>query len=314
MDPISICFYHTPCQDGYAGAHVVQLYYNNVELIGISPSSRIDELVYKEDKYKSNTICFVDVCPPEDNVKNLSKLFKSIYIFDHHHSTSKYNFNNFNNIYFEHDFTKSGCQIVFDYLNSVNSVNSTIQRPWYLDYIGDRDLWNHKLLDTKSINSGLFSQSVILGGYEFFKQLDSQIYTKERVKEIGEKNLIEEGKEIQQSVLNAQEYCFHYQQTKYRCWKYDCKPSLRSDIGNELMKKQFKDGNYPDFTVFWKLSPSGKEWYVSLRGNGKINLSDLANLYFSGGGHISAAGFTIRMKDMGPNDPIHSPDDIFFPL
>jgi hypothetical protein len=74
---------------------------------------------------------------------------------------------------------------VFDYLSSQSQQGQQgqlntfkIQRPWYLDYIADRDLWNHKLPFTKPINNGLFTQSMILGQELFFKQLEA-IHTSE---------------------------------------------------------------------------------------------------------------------------------------
>lgn len=319
MEPISICYYHSPCQDGSAGCYVVSLFNSNVESFGVPPGHPINCEKFDKGKTISQSVCFVDVCPPEDNIKEFATLFKRVYIFDHHDKTKNYNFDSCSNVHFVHDMQKSGCQIAFDYLND-NSANK-LDRPWYLDYIADRDLWQHKLPHTHEINSGMLSEfmnsrcNIKL----FFDRIKSPC-TFNQLLEIGKKNIAVDRQQIETSVSQAREYRFKYQGLDLKCWKYDCKSTLRSDVGNILSVKTMSDGSHPDFSVFWQLAPSEKEWWVSLRGSDKSpNLSELAGMFsfmngdikVTGGGHAKAAGFTIRSKETGPDDEINFPEQIF---
>ena len=88
----------------------------------------------------------------------------------------------------------------------------------------------------------------------------------------------------------------NYNNNTYRIWLGgNIVPSLRSELGNALCTKSFKDGTLPDFSATWQYDPKSDEWWISLRGvsSRSPDLSAMSKS-FGGGGHILAAGFTIK--------------------
>jgi len=68
-------------------------------------------------------------------------------------------------------------------------------------------------------------------------------------------------------------------------------PVLRSEIGHELVKKR------PPFSIVWR--EKGGQIAVSLRSDGTFDVAKLAEKY-GGGGHKSAAGFTLKQGEKIP--------------
>ena len=84
----------------------------------------------------------------------------------------------------------------------------------------------------------------------------------------------------------------------YRLWLGgNINPGFRSDLGNALCSKPFKDGTMPDFAATWQFDPKSEEWWISLRGvpNRSPDLSVITSS-FGGGGHPMASGITIKPK------------------
>lgn len=330
---IDLLYYHSPCQDGAASCYSALLFFPDAKCVGIPAGSSVDLTPFDKSVTKSLTLCFADVCPPVDNLKDLSEYFDKIYVFDHHDTSKSYStkLEDCKNIYFYHDLTKSGCTITFDVIKE--ELKSDIQRPWFLEYIEDRDIWQHKLPNTKEINSALFSEfckfqknQSIQSDYStviklFFDTLKSKDVVDELIT-IGKQNLAFEQQKIQKSVDEAVVVQFKFKNESndfdYKCWKYDCEASLRSDVGNVLTKKSILLNDtitHPAFAVCWRDSPSKEEFYVSMRGSDNSpNLALIASCFCQGGGHEKAAGFTIRTKLTGFQDKINHPNDIFIEL
>ena len=68
-------------------------------------------------------------------------------------------------------------------------------------------------------------------------------------------------------------------------------PILRSEIGHELLKKK------PPLSIIWR--EKGGRISVSLRSDGSVDVAAIAEKY-GGGGHKSAAGFTLEKGEKLP--------------
>ena len=146
-----IIVFHTQCPDGitalWAANHYAKINEHIACRAGVEPVI---------ENYSNKTICFVDICPPYNYVRNLAQNAKRIVILDHHKTTIDM-YNQLkkdsipSNIEFILDFDRSGCQITWDYFFPERN-----DRPWFVDYVGDRDLWAWKLENSKAVNTALY--------------------------------------------------------------------------------------------------------------------------------------------------------------
>jgi nanoRNase/pAp phosphatase (c-di-AMP/oligoRNAs hydrolase) len=204
------------------------------------------------------------------------------------------------------DFDRSGCQLSWDYFhtnNNVNNVNNVknVVRPWFIDYVADRDLWTWKLESSKAINTALYES-------EYFDTSNLDKLTtllnftpadKENLINLGNIILKLHKKELDYSSYKAVETTFKVGDSTYNVWLGTCASSLRSDLGNILAyKKVLEDNEFLDFAAIWNYEPKYNEWSISLRGHkNSPDLSVIAGVY-GGGGHAKASGFVIKNQHL----------------
>lgn len=298
--------YHGPCSDGTGGlwcaCHYKPIKTRFASKAGTNPTG----------DYADMNVIFIDICPNIDYLLELTKVAKYVVILDHHKSSQQMIMDNKEllksvpNLTIEFDMERSGCQMAWDYFFE------EMERPFFIDYIGDRDLWTWKLPASKEINTALFDLGYI-NSYNLDKMSELLDNPEEKLRELKSfGTLIESSnkKQIDIALSNAIEASIKCPngnengtetetETKtYRIWLAgNINPSLRSELGNLLCSKPFKDGTMPDFSATWQYDPKSDEWWVSLRGisSKSPDLSVLASS-FGGGGHPMASGITIKSK------------------
>lgn len=157
--------------------------------------------------------------------------------------------------------------------------------PLIVRYVEDYDIWKFKMPHSKELTTVLNLRSF---NFKVWDETAKMFQNKNKRKELIKKGqtIIDYQKSLIGELSNkGQEVVFE---------EYDAiavnSPILLSEIGNHIYTKTGKIG------IVW--SYKGKKApkiHVSLRGNGKINLSKLAEK-FGGGGHKAAAGFAIEGK------------------
>jgi oligoribonuclease NrnB/cAMP/cGMP phosphodiesterase (DHH superfamily) len=276
-----IIIYHNPCSDGVAAAWVVKHFIPTAELIpcfaGKTPSNDIQYFYGKK-------IIFVDICPNKEYLMELKNLAEYITILDHHITAYK-NLENISeeNINYVFNNNLSGCMIAWNYF-------SNEEMPWFLSYIGDRDLWKWELPYSKEINTVLFEDD-----HTNFKGLtklfdtpfDDNLY----------KSFAERGKILvefkDKLIKTAMKSAIHSKYKNKKIWLYTCPPDILSEVGNALMDKNFKDNQKPDFAVCWRYNVMTHEYYISMRSNAiSTDVSEICK-ELGGGGHRNAAGCTL---------------------
>jgi oligoribonuclease NrnB/cAMP/cGMP phosphodiesterase (DHH superfamily) len=285
-----IVVYHRSCPDGILGWWAAWKYNNST--IGISTPAGIDPIGDFDDK----RIAFIDVSPTHNFIiQNIDKV-KSITVLDHHKSAygeyikNKELYDTFTNLTVNYDMTRSGCQISFDHFFENEP------RPWFVDYVADRDLWLWKLENAHEI-----CEVIHHNGWLY----TDDISTINKLLDIDPNDLVNDGKLIlsvkdkilEGEIKSAKEAVFIIDDAvepikkSYRIWAGTTCHQFRSDYGNKLTKKEFADGTLPDFVVVWFYDPSNFAFYLSLRGcDGSPDLSVISKSYFQGGGHRYASG------------------------
>lgn len=284
--------YHGPCPDGTGGlwcaCHYKPIKTRYACKAGVDP----------QGDYTGKNVIFVDLCPKIDYLLNLVGIAKNVVILDHHKSSYQMMIDNAHlivhipNLFIEFDMNRSGCQMAWDYFFP------NVPRPFFIDYMADRDLWLFKLPKSKEINVGLWELGYI-DSYDLNKMtllLENPDEKKAYLENAGNFFEVSNKKEIDIGIANAFEAKMNYNNNTYRIWLGgNIVPSLRSELGNALCTKSFKDGTLPDFSATWQYDPKSDEWWISLRGvsSRSPDLSAMSKS-FGGGGHILAAGFTIK--------------------
>jgi hypothetical protein len=285
-----IIVYHSNCSDG-VGALWCANHYKNIEAkipckAGVNP----------ELDAENKIILFVDICPKFDYLLEITKIAKNIVILDHHQSTldlyekNKKVLDENKNLKIILDMERSGCMLSWDYFFE------GVQRPIFIDYIGDRDLWTWRLPKSKEINAGLFESNTI-DQYDLTKLTGLLVDTENKMKQFeieGTMILKLQQKELKHGVKNALKCDFTFKDKVYKVWlSGGINPTLRSDLGNMLANKRFQDGSKPDFAAIYLYVFENDEWWISMRGvHGSPDLSKICS-ELGGGGHYRSAGFTI---------------------
>jgi oligoribonuclease NrnB/cAMP/cGMP phosphodiesterase (DHH superfamily) len=283
-----IVIYHSPCPDGTCSAWIVKNYYMNMNKeIEFIPCQAGKEPTNELEYFTNKKIIFVDICPPYEYILKLSQVAEFIQIIDHH----KTNYEKFlneeipDNIYLNFDMNFSGCQLTWKYFNQS-------QTPWFVQYIGDRDLWKFSLPNTNEYFSGMFEENLM--NLDGFQKMYENINNNEFIE-----NILTKGKlaiEFRDKTINnvIKFNKIHCTYKHYNIWLYSTTKDLMSDVGNKLMKYKFKDDTLPDFTVGWIYDVINDEFWISMRSlNEKEDVSEICK-EFGGGGHRNASGCTIK--------------------
>lgn len=279
-----IVWYHGGCPDGIAGAWCFRLRFGiDIDCTGVKHN---EPPPYQElDKY--TTVYMVDFSYSRDEILKVASICKRVVILDHHKSAEREleGLDNIPNIICIFDMDRSGAQIAWEFL-------FLDSRPWFIDYIADRDLWRWSLDGAREICEGMHYMNMF--SFEKLSELHDTKQSKEYFYNIG-KSLLEYKKKRIDKVVNSSAL---YNFFEYKVRMANCDYELRSEVGNEMCAL----GDC-DFSVVWTYSLKDDQWWLSLRlGDSKddYDLSIIAKR-FGGGGHPRASGMTIH----GPKSPLY---------
>lgn len=309
------CFYHFPCNDGITSAWILSQTLKDADLIGVKPGcTEIDP-----EKYVKCHLYFVDVCP---NLELLTRLLEKnkVTILDHHISNQRMLENIEQkegwDLHITFDMTLSGCQITWDHFNpDPDHEGEYLFRPWFINYIGDRDLWKFEMEDSRVINLALSEFGhVSLKGLSALAEKDYNFIQQELIIPgtiIDQKH----SRMMKQDLKKALKAKFHLsEESHYNVWIGSTYGYLTSDFGHLLYETPFPSNEdepdvYPDFAVVWSYRLDTDSWKYSLRSGkrGKLSSDEAVDVsqiaaHFGGGGHKAAAGFELPSRDGHPRN------------
>lgn len=270
--------YHNNCPDGFTAAYIAKKAYPEAELVPRDHGSPIDVEVYR-----GKDVLAVDcnLRGKNDDVANIARSFQ---IYDHHKSETEI----IGKPYAVFDINRSGAGLTWDYLfgrNVPSFVRLSVEsgdRPWWVDYVEDRDLWRFDLPHSKEINAYIMIFPYTIEGWD-----EMTSTTIEEAAAAGKSILLQVDKYVREAVKQAQ----------YSTWSIDDHiysvavanlPYLNcSEVGAVLAKSV-------DVSITWFERADGITQF-SLRSAGDIDVSKIAQI-FNGGGHKNAAGFQIPLN------------------
>lgn len=275
-----LVIYHGKCPDGTSGAWVLW------RKLG-KDSSKFHPGKFGETPpdVADKNVVFVDFSYPIDIINNMLSVAKSVRVLDHHKTAlplTAINDPKFSSVI---DMNRSGVQIAWDELNP------GVTRPWFVDAIADRDLWQWKVDRSIDTCMAMFS----LGYYESIEKFDEvQYLPKDYLTMVGGA-LNEKNKNTVNAYIGRAVDCIATSLTDHTTtWKVrvvECDHTFASEVGSALVA----DG-LCDFAIMFRYDVVKDEWWCSTRAS---NTSDvdltviLKHFDPKSGGHAKAAGFTL---------------------
>jgi len=280
-----LCIYHGGCDDGFAAAWVVRK--------ALKGNVDFHHGTYQQDPppHAGRDIIMVDFSYKRPVLTEMAKHANSILILDHHKTAQedladipaprsfeawrKFVWLEMPNVVPRRhmaalfDMERSGAALAWDYF-----IGS--ERPTFIDYIQDRDLWRKQLPGGDEFTIALRSYP------QYFEVWDELIGR-------GVKSLIDEGTAIQRyyrlRVEELKRHAYRARIGEHAIWITNAPYFAASEVAGELAER-----NGVAFgACYFEVAP-GKYQY-SLRSRGDFDVSAVARR-FGGGGHQSAAGFT----------------------
>lgn len=249
-----VVFYHAGCPDGFSGAWVARKKFGEkadyIEL-------HFDESIQLDNK----EIYFIDIVPKLEVLEDVIGRNKSVVAIDHHKS-------NESTITllkdFKFDITRSGAVLAWEYFFPGKPM------PLLLSYVQDVDIWALQM--PSSLDVASYTSLVDLD----FEKWDRLAVDMEN--QIAREDIIKSGALLNRYKDHEIEVMIEHdvQAVEFegiRTLAINC-PLMGSLVGNALVLK------YPPMGIVW--SESKHEVHVSLRSDGSVDVSMLAEKY--GGG------------------------------
>lgn len=231
------------------------------------------------DELKSyETIYLLDFSLKRKQILELREQGKKVIVIDHH-VTAKEDLEGLDDVYF--DMTKSGAVLTWEYLFP------EVEVPIILQYVQDRDLWQHKLPFTKEINAYLFTLGRCTSPITYKEWLNTSFNLADFYRDetnpivIAGKVLLKQDESYVQEVLKIQ------REVLFEGIKVPCVNAHYHSCSVILHK--MAEAHSSNTAILWYQGADGTYKY-SIRTIGDIDAAKLA-AKFGGGGHKNAAGF-----------------------
>lgn len=269
--------YHADCTDGFSAAWAAwKKFEDRADYIGIDPGTKPIEGL------KNREVYMVDLVYPVQYIDGLVKENKKFVAIDHHFS-NKETFKSIpNGSVF--DLNHSGAVLAWQYFHP------EVKTPKFLEHVEDMDLWRFKLPKTKEIISYL---DMVDFNFNEWSRISDGVEDASKFNEyttIGALILNYQDKLIERIVSNHAEPVEFFGHKVYAVNS----PVFNSQIANILYEKL----NVP-LGIVWIVEKDGST-HVSLRSDGTVDVSELAQKFKGGGGHKSSAGFNLSVGSKLP--------------
>lgn len=258
-----VILYHAECPDGFGGAWAAwKKFGDEADYIPLEHQMPLPE------ELKNKDIFLIDIVPAAAEVKKLISENKKVVAIDHH-KTSEPKMALFKDQSF--DMGHSGAVLAWKYFHPDKEM------PKMLLLIEDIDIWKWEYPETE-----YFSAALSLYDYDFetWDGIFSDAESPERIKEHLSKG------EIISTYLKkvANDSVKHAQKVEFDGYKVY---SLNGGgYASNLLREKF-----PPFSITW--IQEGDMIHVSLRSDGSVDVSEIAQRY-GGGGQKAAAGFSFQ--------------------
>ncbi len=273
----TVIIYHGKCPDGFGGAYAAwKKFGDSAEYIPMQYGKPIPEHMSGRDIY------FVDFCYERERMDELAKVAKSITVLDHHEGVRDVAIT-FPGIF---DPSHSGATIAWAYFHPNEP------QPFLFEYLEDYDLFKHALPETKALNAYLTLEPYDFEGWDELAKALEDPQERTKLLERGRVYAEHTDKLIKHIAASADLVEFEGH-TVYL--SSTVLQAFTDYLGHELATM------HPPFALM--VRPVADGLRVSLRGDGSIDVAELARRY-GGNGHTSAAAFRLPWGAPIPWKPV----------
>ncbi len=267
--------YHGNCPDGFGGAYSAwKKLGDTAEYIPVRYGKPIPENLSGAHLY------FIDFCYEQADMDSIVAEAASVTVLDHHLGT-KAVVENMPEHVFDNDH--SGAVIAWNYFHPGESV------PELLAFVEDDDLFRFKIADTRAVLSYLAVQPY---EFELWDELAETLKDAEKREAfLGKVRTYGEYFELLANFATEHVKMVSFEGHEVAFATAHPFPPMKSLVANLLARK------YPPFALVVTAHPEG--FGVSIRGDGSIDVSEIARKY-GGNGHPSSAGFAISLDKPMP--------------
>lgn len=272
-----IVVYHAD-PDGFCAAWLASLAFpNDHELIPLSISNKHKT----EFNFTGKDVILADISFPWETTIEFRKSANSLIVIDHH-KTALRELSNFPSCII--DLTKSSARLMYEYLKKLQPKSKALEvTEWVVDYVNDRELWKHELLNTRAINAAIQSLPFAPEHWTSFACDGMTAATT-----IGLPIL----RYINLNIEKHLNHCSPMRLIGYNAKTCNC---TAVKIWSDLLHTMLISDNSIDIAVAWCDTTDNRRIYsLRSRKNGP-DVEEIARS-FGGGGHEHAAGFSVKAK------------------
>lgn len=263
----SIFIYHKNCADGFGAAWTYKQVDPDAEFIPAHHGDTPPDVTDRD-------VVIADYSYDRETLLAMKEKAKSLIVLDHHIS-AKEALEGLDFCIF--DMKRSGAGLTWDHFFPDK------ERHWLIDYIEDRDLWNHKLLHTHEVIAALDSYPKTFESWDNLADMPFDELVCEGISILRYKTQL-----VSHLVKN------NHSTIILDGYEVPCinTPILQSEVGHALVKS----GKHPFSVTYFD---TAKRRIFSLRSTDEgMDVSVIAKVY-GGGGHRCASGFSILQEEVG---------------
>jgi oligoribonuclease NrnB/cAMP/cGMP phosphodiesterase (DHH superfamily) len=283
-----LVIYHGRCPDGIAAAWCLWRENKELEFYAGAHNEPPPDV-------KDKRVIMVDFSYPIETMKQLVSSAISIRILDHHKSAEPLKELTADNFSCVIDMDRSGAQITWDEFNPKKP------RPWFIDDIGDRDLWRWEVAGSRAVTRAM---SKYYTTFETFNELTDEDRNEFLIKGNA---LLEDDERMYTTMAKAAIDCTL---GEFKCRLVECSFGEHiSDLGNTLVLDQ-----KADFSVMYRYDFFGNRWRLSLRAHPDSDVSVLDAIKLlggDGGGHVKAGGCVVKGNLQDYFKPVETEDRFY---
>jgi len=254
-----IVLYHSPCIDGLTAAWVAKQRFPDAECIEAMHHKPVPV------DLSGRRVYMLDFSYDRATMLKLQAVAASMIVLDHHKGAAE-QLEDLPDCVF--DMSRSGAGLAWD------AFFPNVARPWLVDYVEDRDLWNWRLPRSKEVSAALASFDLT------FTTLDQfALSTVEQTATEGAAILRYQEQVVSRAAKDARLIVFE----GHEVFAVNSN-TMVSELGHHLTKGRA-------FAVIWRQVGDSKYAYSLRSDEGGVNVSHIAQRY-GGNGHPQAAGFS----------------------
>lgn len=281
--PADLVVYHGQCNDGFAAVWIYQLFHRYLGKDAVAECYSLQHGQEVSIPFRGKRVVFLDFCLPRTAMEKIADECESLVVLDHH-QTAMEAMSGFDrpNTVCVFDLKRSGAGLSLDACDWVRrqwvpgkpGTEKDRTLYWPVSYVEDRDLWLHRLGQSREVNAFLSTLP-----YEFDAWTDALSLSRPEVVQKGEAVLAQVRQYVTEVSRNARAVTFEG-------LTIPCVNAPQVNI-SELLNFLCRESGV---AMGWWQTADGRFKYSLRSKAGTIDVSRLAQRY-GGGGHPNAAGF-----------------------